>query len=183
MLNITVETLMVPVKKYPHVPDTLTLAEAITAWRRWQIETPDGKMSLPRTMLVFNENLQLSGFLRRRDILRGLEPSFLGQKRGAFRQAHFPVAVDDNVAELSFEKIAEGMRRRSQRLVREFTIPIHATINYDDHVVKAISLLVSHDVSALAVMKEGKVIGVLRTVDVMYAVARALGIEDTAEGP
>jgi len=37
----------------------------------------EGRYSLPRVILVTDQKGQLVGHVRRRDILRGLEPSFL----------------------------------------------------------------------------------------------------------
>ena len=76
MIAKIVQDIMVPLEKYPCIPDTLTLRDAI---KEIQVQIlRKGRASLPRVALVFDEGLtELLGMLRRRDILRGLEPRFL----------------------------------------------------------------------------------------------------------
>ena len=68
--------IMIPLDKYPHVSRTSTIRETIAIMETSQLES-GGRKSLPRTVLVFDEAGQLVGTVRRRDILRGLEPGFL----------------------------------------------------------------------------------------------------------
>ena len=50
-------------------------------------------------------------------------------------------------------------------------IPIRATVNHDDHIMKAICEMVDRDTSLLPVLKDGNVIGVVRSVDVLAEIA------------
>ncbi|MHC4777246.1 MAG: CBS domain-containing protein, partial [Planctomycetota bacterium] len=69
-----VRDIMVPLNEYPHIPSTHSLREAIQEMGKIQI-LRKGNTSLPRTALVFDEaHNELVGLLRRRDIMRGLEP-------------------------------------------------------------------------------------------------------------
>jgi CBS domain-containing protein len=130
------------------------------------------QLSLPRVALVFDESVsELLGMLRRRDIMRGLEPRFLVSGSLEYRRKLFKVDVDPNLAELSFDKMIAHIRERANRLVREFMIPIKATIDYDDHIMKAMSEMVDQNVSLLPVLKDGDVVGVLRSVDVLNEIA------------
>ena len=98
--------IMVPTSDYPHIPDSMTLIEAmkITRIKRWGIETRDGLSISPRAMLVFNEDLEFVGMVRRRDIMRGLLPGFLA-RRGTRRKETFgEMGIHLNVAELSFDR-------------------------------------------------------------------------------
>ena len=63
------------------------------------------------------------------------------------------------------------MRRRSDRLVRDFMSPITATIPYDAHITTAMCEMVDHNASLLPAMKGNKVVGVIRSVDVLGEVA------------
>ena len=72
-----VRDILVPLEEYPCVPDTHTLRQAIEEMGKVQILRKK-QASLPRTALVFDESFSdLLGKLRRRDIMRGLEPEFL----------------------------------------------------------------------------------------------------------
>ena len=92
-------------------------------------------MSLPRVVLVFDDDFErLLGMLRRRDIMRGLEPQFLVSGSLEYRQKFFDVEIDPNLSELSYDRIVAHMHKRASCLVREFMTPITATIPYDAHI-------------------------------------------------
>ena len=76
MKDKVVGDIMVPVDEYPCIPDTLTIGDAVI---QMTVQISKSKhLSLPRVALVFDEDFNdLRGFLRRRDIMRGLEPGFL----------------------------------------------------------------------------------------------------------
>ena len=67
---------MIPLEHYPHIPYWFTLRQAMAEMESSQLEF-EGRKSLPRGLLVFDERYQLLGMVRRRDILWGLEPDFL----------------------------------------------------------------------------------------------------------
>jgi len=168
---------MVSVSDYPHIPDSLTLIEAmkVIKHRGWEMTTWDGRIVIPRAILVFNERLEFVGMLRRRDIMRGMLPGFLAGRNPKLRQSFNEVQIDPDVAELSYDRVNERIRERANRLVREVMIPI-TTINHDDHLITAIHQMVKFNTSRLAVVKDGKVIGVLRSVDILDEVEKVLGI-------
>jgi CBS-domain-containing membrane protein len=170
MIDIIVQDIMVPLEEYPCIPETLTLRDAI---REIQIQIlRKNQASLPRVALVFDERLsELLGMLRRRDILRGLEPRFLVSGSLDYQRKLFNERIDPNLAELSFEKALTHIRNRANRLVRDYMIPIEATINHDDHIMKAISELVDQNTSLLPVIQDGGVVGVVRSVDVLNEIA------------
>jgi len=169
-----VQDIMVPLEEYPCVPDTHTLRQAIEEMGKVQILR--GKQaSLPRVALVFDESFSdLLGMLRRRDIMRGLEPEFLVGGSLEYRRKLFDVEIDPNLPELSHDKIVAGIRKRANRLVREFMIPIKATIDYDDHIMKAIYEMVDQNTSLLPVLKDDEIVGVVRSVDVLSEIALIL---------
>ncbi len=71
-----VQDMMVPLEEYPCISETLTLRDAILEMAVQILRK--GQLSLPRTALVFDGGFNnLQGMLRRRDIMRGLEPRFL----------------------------------------------------------------------------------------------------------
>ncbi|MHC4128883.1 MAG: CBS domain-containing protein [Planctomycetota bacterium] len=162
--------IMVPVEEYPCIPDTLTIGDAVVEMTVQILRTKH--LSLPRVALVFDEDFKdLRGVLRRRDIMRGLEPRFLITGSLGYRDKLFNVDIDPNLSELSYDKITAGLRNRAKRLVGDFMIPIRATVNHDDHIMKAICEMVDRDTSLLPVLKDGNVIGVVRSVDVLAEIA------------
>jgi len=171
MENKRVADIMIPLDSYPHIPYWFTLRQAIVEMQNFQLEV-EGKLSLPRYLLVFDEAYQLLGTARRRDIMRGLEPPFLVSKTRKYRMRVFDIEVDPNLAELSYDKLVQSIRKQAERPVSDVMQPITATIQHDDHVMRAVSLFVEHNISLIPVLKDDKVAGVIRTVGFFNELAR-----------
>jgi len=165
--------LMVPLDQYPHLPYWFTLRQAIAEMDKSEIDVR-GRRSQPRVVLVFNEKYQLLGMARRRDILRGLEPKFMIANALDYREKLFDVQVDPNLSEMSYEKLLEGFRQRAERPVSEVMQPIAATVLQDDHIAKIVNEMVSHNTSLLPVLSDQRVVGVVRSVDVLHELAQFL---------
>jgi CBS domain containing-hemolysin-like protein len=175
MNETLVRDIMVPLEEYPCIPETHTLRQAIEEMGKAQILRRQ-QASLPRVALVFDTGLcNLLGMLRRRDIMRGLEPRFLVPKSLEYRRKLFDVETDPNLPELSYDKIIAGIRKRADRRVKEFMIPIKATIGYDDHLMKAICEMVDQNTSLLPVLNNDGIVGVVRSVDVLNEIALIIG--------
>jgi len=165
-----VQDVMVPLDEYPCISDTLTLRDAMSEMTVQIMR--EGQVTLPRVALVFDDDFSdLVGLLRRRDIMRGLEPRFLVGGSLDYRRKLFDVEIDPNLTELSHDKIVARIRKRADRLVREFMIPIKATIRHDDHIMKAMSEMVDQNASFLPVLEDNRIVGVVRSVDVLGEIA------------
>jgi CBS-domain-containing membrane protein len=81
------------------------------------------------------------------------------------------VQIDPNLAELSYDKVIARMRERANQTVRDFMTPIKATVDCDDHIMKAIYEMVDENTSLLPVLRKGSVAGVVRSVDVLNEIA------------
>ncbi|NQU25008.1 MAG: CBS domain-containing protein [Candidatus Nealsonbacteria bacterium] len=170
-----IEEIMVPVDKYPCIPDTLTLRDAMMEMAVQILR--EKLLTLPRVALVFDTNFNdLLGMLRRRDIMRGFEPKFLGGLE--YRRKLFDVAVDPNLSELSSDRVYARVRERANRIVRDYMIPIKTTIDCDDHIMKAVFEMVDKNVSLLPVLENGSVIGVVRSVDVLDEIASIINCDE-----
>ena len=135
MSDKPIHEIMVPLAEYPCLCDTHTLRQAIGEMTKVQILRRQ-QATLARAALVFDHSFrELLGMLRRRDIMRGLEPRFLLSGSMEYGRKLFAVPVDPNLAELSCDKFIEHMRQRADRLVKDFMIPITATIDYEDHLM------------------------------------------------
>jgi predicted transcriptional regulator len=150
-----------------------TLREAVAIIEKAVIEKPAGT-SLPRSILIFDERYQLLGVVRRRDILRGLEPEFLKSMPLDSRREWFDTEVDPNLLEIQAGKIASGVRKQGDRPVSEIMRPLNARVNYDDHVARIIHEMVTKHENLLPVLRDNKVVGVVRSVDVFHEVARLM---------
>ena len=70
--------IMIPLDKYPHIPYWFTMRQALAEMEHTEFDI-GGRKSLPRVVLVFDEEYNLLGIVRRRDILRGIEPDYLAK--------------------------------------------------------------------------------------------------------
>lgn len=165
--------IMIPLEKYPHIPYWFSLRQAVAEMEKTSLEV-GGRKSLPRALLVFDEKYNLLGIVRRRDILRGLEPKFLRTMSMPYRKKLFDVEIDPNLADLSSGKVAEAMQEQSEQAVSEVMQPIAATVDVNDHLAKIIYKMVSRDLNLLPVLRDDSVVGVVRSVDVFHEVANML---------
>jgi CBS-domain-containing membrane protein len=163
--------LMIPLSDYPHMPYWFSLRQAMATLRSSRIDV-DGKVSLPRAFLVFNEAYELLGVVRRRDILRGLEPQFLEKKRTRYPRKLFEVKADPDLFELSDGQLVSRIRERAERPVGEVMQPIKVTVEHDDHLMKIIYEMVENNLSMIPVLEDGSVVGVVRSVDVLDEVSK-----------
>lgn len=168
-----VKEIMIPLQDYPHIGEWQTLQDAMSEMSKYEIER-EGKKSLPRVILIFNTRNELVGIVRRRDIMRGLEPEFLVKKQLKRRKALFDVEIDHNISEVFFDKLVWGLIDRAQRPVREVMLPIEYTINIDDHLVKAVYEMVDRNTSILPVLEKGRVVGVIRSADLLRELYRTI---------
>jgi CBS domain-containing protein len=167
------QEIMIPLDMYPHIPYWFTLRQAIAEFEKSEFHI-HGRKSLPRVVLIFNEAYELLGIARRRDILRGLEPEFLSSRPLGTRKEMFDVKIDPNLSELSYDSLLEGIRKRAERPIRDVMLPIQATVDADDHLIKLIYEMVDQNVSQLPVLKDGRVVGVVRSVDIFHEIALLL---------
>jgi CBS-domain-containing membrane protein len=163
--------LMIPLSEYPHMPYWFTLRQAMATLRSSQIEV-DGKASLPRAFLVFNEAYELLGMVRRRDILRGLEPEFLKSKGRYDPRKLFEVKAGSDLMELSNDKVVSRIKERAERPVGEIMQPIKVTLQHDDPLMKVTAEMVGNNLSMIPVLEDGSVVGVVRSVDVLDEVSK-----------
>ena len=170
---IRVRDFMIPVDRYPSVRDNATLREAVAVIENAQLEV-ELRKSLPRALLVFDGIHVLVGTVRRRDILRGLEPRFLVSQPLEYRRKLFDVAVDPNLAELSFDRVIQGIREQADRPVSDVMQPIQSILSADDHLMKAVYEMVSYDLTLIPVVDGKDLVGVVRSVDAFHQVASLL---------
>ena len=158
------EEIMIPLEKYPHVLYWASLREVIAVMQNSDFEI-NGRVTQPRVALVFNKEYHLLGIARRRDILRGLEPKLLQAKSLKYRKKIFDIDVDPNLSEMSYDKLLSEIKKQAETPVGEVMVPIKMTVNHDDHIIKIIYDLTVSNVSVVPVMKDDKVVGVVRTME------------------
>lgn len=169
--TLQVGDIMIPLDQYPQISVNSSLREAIAQIEQAQLNVRS-RRSLPRVLLVFDETRCLVGTVRRRDIMRGLEPRFLVTQPLSYRKKLFDVQIDPNISELSYDRVVKGIRQQADRPVREVMLPVDISLQYNDHMITAIYELVDNNRSVLPVMQHGKVVGVLRSVELFHELAQ-----------
>ncbi len=173
MERITAEDIMIPLDSYPHVPYWFSLRQAIAAMEAAQLNC-DGLQSLPRVVLVFDEQYQLMGMVRRRDILRGLGRNALQDPTEHPGEQDPSMNRDRRGAGESEEKLLEKIRGRSERPVSEVMTPIRISLPSTTSITDLIEFVVINDCSIVPVVKENSVVGVVRSTDILHHVGKLL---------
>ncbi len=164
---------MISIEKYPHIPYWFELRQAVIEMEKSEIDV-GGRKSLPRALLVFDEKYQLLGIVRRRDILRALEPDFLKTMPVPYRKKLFDVEIDPNLTDLSTGRIAKAIQEQASQPVSTIMTPITSTVDVTDHLAKIIYKMISRDINLIPVMKDDEVVGVVRSVDVFHEISNIL---------
>jgi predicted transcriptional regulator len=133
-----------------------------------------GRRSLPRALLVFDEKYQLLGIVRRRDILAGLEPRFLRTMAMPARKELFDFEVDPELLEITSGKMTKAMQDQAEQQVSEVMQKVGATVDENDRLPKIVYKMLRIDRNLLPVMRDHKVVGVVRSVDVFHEVANII---------
>lgn len=161
-----VSDLVTPLADYPHVRDNATLRDVFAILKAKQ----DASERF-RSVLVLDSSDHLVGKINLHGLLQAVLPDYLQP-----HPAHFEGAEPD-LASLSLlwqEDSADQCHRAATKPVGPHARPMPATLAATDPLVKAIYLFARHDVNILPVVENGQVKGVLRIVDVLDAVARAM---------
>lgn len=168
--EVKVGSIMIPLDKYPNVRHTMPLKEVMKVFESIVIGYK-GLKSLPRSILVFNDEYELIGRVRRRNILKGLEPDFLVQKPLEYRKKIFDTKINPELSGFSYDEIIESVINKGDRPVLDVVEQFVTAVNYDDHIFKAIYEMNSHNQNLLPVLRDNDAVGVVRTVDIFSAVA------------
>ena len=170
------EEMMIPIDQYPHINFRATIKDAILLFHTTKLEN-HGKCSLTRALLVFDDNRNLIGMVRRRDIMRGFQPKCFYGHCTTSQQIPYELEDDTNLLELSFERMRNVIIQKAECTVGEVMIKVTHTVNYNDHLIKIIYEMSDQQYSILPVLKNGAVVGVIRTIEVMNGIRDILGIE------
>jgi CBS domain-containing protein len=166
MEEITAAEVMIPLDNYPHVPYWFTLRQAIAEIENTELDI-EGRKSMPRVVLVFDEEYRLIGLVRRRDILRGLGPDALQDplEREGERDPGF--TRDLRLARQSARIDMAEIKKRAERKVQEIMTPVRVSVGQDAPLMEVVSVMVMNDISLVPVLRDNAVVGVARTAEVL----------------
>ncbi|MBW1870576.1 MAG: CBS domain-containing protein [Deltaproteobacteria bacterium] len=171
MESIRIGDIMIQLADYPKVNPEQTLKEAIHIMKDSRLVIA-GETSLPRVLLAIDDQGRLRGSVRRRDIMRGLEPKFLVTQPLNYRKKLFDVSVDPNLSEMSHEKLVEGIKKQAEMKVKKVMRPLNIYVDFDDHIIKGIYECVGYGITLLPVLKDKQVVGIVRSVELFRELAK-----------
>ena len=169
----TARELMVPLEAYPHVAEDCTLGEALHTMSCAHIHM-HGESSQPRMLLVFDANNVLIGMLRRRDILRGLSPRWFFGADSSHPEDVFDTDLDHNISEVLSDKAVSRFRERAEFSICDYVQGISGVVEADDSLIRLVNVMVKKGYHMLPVVDEERALGVVRSVEVMWAVRELL---------
>ncbi|MFC1848984.1 CBS domain-containing protein [candidate division CSSED10-310 bacterium] len=164
---------MIPLDNYPHMPYWFSIRQAIFQLEQFEFEI-DNRKSMPRVVLIFNENYELLGMVRRRDILRALEPDKLTAKLPFSFKKIFERRGEPDLSETQYDRILKAIKERAERPVSDVMMPIKTTVDHDDNLVKVIYEIVENDLYLIPVLQDGELVGVIRTVEILHEVKKII---------
>ncbi len=156
-----------PLAGYPHVRDNVTLREVYATLKHHYDSAEQF-----RSVLVLDANDRLVGVLGFRELLHALLPDYLKQHKSAHYEGDH--ADLTSLAPLWQEDCAAQCRKAAAMPVGAHVVAAKATVAGSDPLVKAIYLFATLNANILPVVEGKRIVGVLRRVDVMAAVARAV---------
>jgi CBS domain-containing protein len=153
--SVPVSKLMVNRNEWPQLRSDMNVSTAIKLLR---IITEDQKLEHGHsTPLIMDENYNLVGFVHLIDLLKSVRP--LCDKPDE------PCRLPENTTNL-----------------RELVVPFAGTVHRDDSILKALDIMMDHNVSQVPVMDEDKLQGMIKLSDIFNTVAALLFDEqDPAE--
>ena len=174
-----VNELMVPLAKYASVSQEATLFEAVMALEQAQ-EKFDQSRYRHRAVLIYDNEGNIVGKVSQLDVLRALEPKYKAMDiPGSLSRFGLTKRFQETMLnELRFwDKPMDDICRKASRIkVKEFmyTPSEGEYINEDETLDRAINQLVMGHHQSLLVMKDDKIVGILRATDVFMEIVRVM---------
>ncbi len=161
-----------PLADYPHVRDNATLRDVFA-----MLKAKYDSAEQFRSVLVLDNRDRLVGVLGLKDLLFSLLPDYLKH-----HPTHFEGADDEveSLAPLWQEDCTEQCRKAALLPAGAHVKPVTVTIAASEPLTKAVYLFATLGANILPVTEAGRVTGVLRIVDVLGEVAKAVLAEGGA---
>lgn len=174
-----VKELMVTLAEYATVSEEATLFEAVIALEKAQ-EKFDQSRYPHRAVLIYDKDNNIVGKVSQLDVMRALEPKYeaMGIPGSLTRFGLTKRFQETMLQELRFwDKPMDDICRKAARIkVKEFmyTPGEGEYINEDATLDRAINQLVMGQHQSLLVLKDDKIVGILRKTDVFMEIVRVM---------
>jgi cytidylate kinase/CBS domain-containing protein len=170
---MSAEDLMIPLERYPHIPQSVTIKEAVVAMTASSVVLADGHIIVPRYLLVLDDADRLVGVINRRHVLRGLTPQYDSmikarkqlESQGVFNSGMMSTSL---VWDALFGPAAVNAARRP---VSSIMIPASVSVERKDTLGVVVSSMLQNDINVLPVTDSGRLVGVVLMSEVFDNVA------------
>lgn len=162
----TVGQHMQPLASYPHVDADAPLSE-VFAMLKEKYETAQRF----RSVLVFDQGHHLVGKISLRDLLRALLPDYLRSQPARYEGG---AGDPGTLALLWQEDCTEHCRKAAKLRAGDHAQPAAPPLAPEDPLTRALYCFATTDFQAIPVADHGRIVGVLRIVDVLSEVAQAV---------
>jgi CBS domain-containing protein len=167
-LGNRVREILVPLSDYPCIGENNTFQDAFRALKEGYA---DGQRF--RHVLVVDDQDELVGILRPRDLLHGLMPDYLLSEE----LPHHAEGLHPEFAALTMiwaDTCEKQCPEAAQRRVKDYMAPVTMTVSADDPLTTAAYLMFTHHFNILPVVDGDRLVGVARITDVFDEVAKAV---------
>ncbi len=170
--------IVIPLETFPYIPHWFTLRQAMAELSQSRHAAAGGGTPgrTPWMMLVFSADNRLMGFVRMRGVMLGLVPEELAGERRQHREKLFDVAMDQNLYAMYFsnDEVIGRLKRLVERPVSNFMTPIEVTVDFEDSVLTAITLMITRNLTCISVTRDGQIIGIIDAADAVEEVVALL---------
>lgn len=169
--KLRVKDVYVKIDDYPNIPADAPIGQAIH-----HMHAVLEDQSKYRTILVLDDDDHLMGYLTLRDLIRGVGPDYLHKSRPAVK-GNQPFHFDGLTQDLSALSLIwqEGftikLHDELKKPVSEYMSLMEDQVSLEDPIAKCIYLMLFRDVLILPVVEDGRVMGVIRLVDLFEHIA------------
>ena len=170
---------MVPIEKFPLIPDTATFTGAVIALEQAQEEYLSGKRE-QRILLVHDKDNKILGKLSPMDVARGLEPEFdkvIDTKSHAFiSNFEYMIKTERERATLWSRPLDDLCTKAKDIQIRDFMKPPHTNqvVRVGDTLNEAFHRFVVGRHDSLFVTDGNRLVGLIRFSDVYREIVRRL---------
>jgi CBS domain-containing protein/cytidylate kinase len=172
--EVLARELMIPLARYPHIPDSASLREAIVAISSSAVRLDDGFLISPRYVLVFDVHDNFVGVISRRDLLRGLAPGYRSMKEALEAvPGVLPTMADGFESAFAWNSLFSPRAIASAKdPVKTIMAPPKAIVNVADPLGVVVSTMLQHKVDLVPVLDGDRVVGVVLMTDIFDSVAQ-----------
>jgi CBS domain-containing protein len=170
---ITVQELMIPLEEYATVEEEATLFEVVMALERMhEIQDLEKRPYLHTSILVRDKNNRIIGKISQLDVLRALEPKYqtMGDVRTLSRAGFSPQFLKNMMENMHFcdASLTDMCGKAAKIKVKDFmyTPAEGEYVEADASLCEAIHQLVLGHHQKLLVVRDGRIVGILRLAEV-----------------